>query len=124
MSKWTHITGAIHIDTFRELDKPQLKEHIEGELVKAPQITGSEENAETFVNVLGGYNTWSYDVELDMDMEYQTDVVITLNGDLRDRETIETLAEAKAFLEFLRKNFYIVNYSITIEDDGGYRIQL
>lgn len=121
MSKWTHITGAIHIDTFRELNKPELQEHIEGVLAKAPQITGSEGNAEFFVNVLGGYNTYIFDPDLNEDTGYQTDVVITINGDLRDREVVETLAETKAFLHYLKQNFTILNDAIAIENDGGYK---
>lgn len=124
MSQWTHITGAIYIDTFRELSKPELQEHIEGVLAKAPQITGSEGNAEFFVNVLGGYNTYIFDPDLNEDVGYQTDVVITVVGDLRDRDRFETIAETKAFIEYFRKNLHIMMYSFAIEDDSGYKVQL
>ena len=120
MSKWTHIVGAIYLDTFRELDRNDLKEHIEGLVVKAPQITGSEENAMTFVNVLNGENTYVYNSVAG----FQTCVVITVVGDLRDRDRFETIAETKAFIEYFRKNLYIMMYSFAIEDDSGYKVQL
>lgn len=124
MSKWTHIVGAVYIDTFRELPREMLKEHIEGELVKAPQVTGLEENAQFFVNILNGYNTYINEPELNIEQGYQTDAVITIVGDLRDREMRETLVETKAFLEYLRKTFHIMFYSITIEDDNGYETKV
>lgn len=124
MSKWTHITGAMYVDTFRELDRAELQAHVEGILEKAPRITGSEANVQFFVNVLGGYSTCIFDPDINEDILYQTDVVITIVGDLRDRDKLETLAETKAFIEYFRKNLHIQMYSIAIEDDNGYKIQL
>ena len=114
MSKWTHIVGAIYLDTFRELDRNDLKEHIEGLVAKAPQITGSEENAMTFVNV-DDYNSVA---------GFQTCVVVTVVGDLRDRDRFETIAETKAFIEYFKKNLHIMMSSFAIEDDSGYKVQL
>lgn len=121
MSKWTHIAGTIYIDTFREMPNKDLKEHIEGIITKAPQITGSEENAQIFVNILNGYNTYISEPELGIDQGYQTNAVITIVGDLRDREVTETLAETKAFLHSLKQSFNILIDAIAIEDDGGYK---
>lgn len=124
MSKWTHIVGAIYLDTFRELDRNDLKEHIEGIVAKAPQITGSEENAMTFVNVLNGENTYVYADDYNSIAGFQTCVVITVVGDLRDRDRFETIAETKAFIEYFRKNLHIMMSSFAIEDDSGYKVQL
>lgn len=124
MSKWTHITGAMYLDTFREMDRDKLKEHIEGVVAQAPQITGSEENAQIFVNVLNGENTYIYADDYNSVAGFQTCVVITVVGDLRDRDRFETIAETKAFIEYFRKNLHIMMYSFAIEDDSGYKVQL
>lgn len=126
MSKWSHIVGTVYIDTFRELDRKDLQEHIEGIIASAPQVTGSEENAQVFVNVLNGYNTVISEPEVGIEEEYQTNAVITIVGDLRDRDRFETVAEARTFLEYLKKSSYthILMYSIAVEDDSGYKIQL
>lgn len=97
MSMWTHIVASIDVDTFKESDT--IKEDVEKMLEKAPKITGSEGPADVFVNVLSGYNISSY--EDDKHKEYQTRVVITVIGDLRDREKPQTEKEWNEFKDFI-----------------------
>ena len=124
MSWWTYIIGSIHVDTLEE--RHDMKEYVEGLLEKAPPITGSEGDADVFVNVLsghsdtimcdclrcpffGGYN--SDDDEIcrkpkfahcpEPETEYQSRVVITVVGDLRDRYKPQTKAEWRAFRKFV-----------------------
>ena len=61
MSNWVHISGAILCnakqnkqETNQEL-RTRLKKLITN---KAPKIKGSEGNADVFINVCMGYNTW------------------------------------------------------------------
>ncbi len=128
MSMWTHIVASIDVDTYKEVNDPKL--YVENLLKDAPRITGSEEDAEVFVNVLGGYNIFtnadcancdycggrrdnergSFYCMAPEDNEfrcltgkYQSRVVITVIGDLRDRLIPETQKEWKAFKKYVRK---------------------
>lgn len=137
MSVWTHIVGSIDVDTFIEDDR--VKEIVEEKLKVAPKITGSEKDAEIFVNVLGGHNvstscdcgrcdygnTVTYPDEGGCTCKapedfkcpsgvYQRRVVITILGDLRDKWDDETEKEYKAFYDFVDKEFMIRNSSINI----------
>lgn len=135
MSNWTHISAVIDIDTFTEMSKNNLKKLMEKELEAYPKITGSEGNAEIFVNVLAGHNVY---VSKDCDHcckneggscnnndksfkcpngKYQTRVVITIIGDLRDRLKQQTEEEYNAIIELLNKSYMIRNSSCNIVGD-------
>ena len=128
MSAWTHIIAAIDIDTYIE-DK-NIKSVVEELLKESPKITGSEGNANVFVNVLSGYNHSTncdcknceylktiqktkdgficdspdgYDCP---EGKYQTRVVITVIGDLRDRHKSTTHKEWNKFNNFVAKKIY------------------
>lgn len=139
MSFWTHIVAAIDVDTYiKDVD---LKTRVETLLKDAPKITGSEKNADVFVNVLSGHNWWTSgdcnicefgDTVIHLEDgcqqcdspadyrcpsgEYQTRIVITVIGDLRDRMRDQTKTEWFDFKKFISKNingngFTIRNYS-------------
>lgn len=124
MSWWTYIVATIDIDTWKE--RHDIKEYVEKLLKDAPPITGSERNADVFVNVrkghnvsiapdcplcpfFGGYNAGGYEICrkptvakcIDPISEYQTRVVITVAGDLRDRHKPQTQAEWRAFKKYV-----------------------
>lgn len=125
MSMWTHIVAVIDADTF--VDSKHIKKEVQKMLKDAPKITGSEGNADVFVNVLSGYNHYiSADCEACCfgptirylndgfscdapdttkcpEGKYQTRVVITVIGDLRDRMREQTKAEWLQFKEFVNK---------------------
>ena len=125
MSHWTHIVAAIDIDTYHQ-DK-NIKGYVENILVNAPKITGSERNADVFVNALSGYNCFTscdcnsceykdtvkhypdgyecaaHDGFRCPSGKYQTRVVITIIGDLRDREHWKTREEWHTFKEYVRE---------------------
>ena len=109
MSQWTHVVGSLYIETYKEEDN--TKKFVENILKNAPKITGSEKDADIFVNPLSGHNTWtSCDCErciykdtivhfneggFQCDAEntfecpegdYQTCVVITIVGDLEKQQ--------------------------------------
>ena len=139
MSAWTHITATFDVDTFEEKDN--LKEHVENQLKDAPRITGSEGNAQIFVNVLEGHNVfkgcdchrcgYGNTVKRDEDKnlvcdadenfecpdgEYQTRVLISIIGDLRDRGIERTKREYKEFEKYISKTlgYWIRNKSVKI----------
>lgn len=130
MSHWTHIIAAIDIDTYHE-DK-DIKSYVENILANAPKITGSEGPADVFVNVKSGHNHWTghdcnvcqfkdtivhfpkeegggHECYAPADFKcptgkYQTRVVITVLGDLRDRERWRTRDEWAAFKDYVKAN--------------------
>ncbi len=142
MSQWTSIIAAIYIDTFREMNKYDLKNYCYDILNSAPKITGSECNAQIFVNVLDGYNSYvgrdckkcaykdtiihleegGFTCEADEDYlcqegEYQTRVVITIIGNLRDRCIERTKKEYNKFFKYVENKFGdIRNSTLSIED--------
>jgi hypothetical protein len=135
MSAWTQIVAALDVDTF--IHSNNLKDDIEVILKDAPKITGSEGNADVFVNVLSGYNVFTgcdcdrcehgdtvkelddgrFNCDADDDYEcpygrYQTRVAITVIGSLRDRYEEETKKEYEEFVRFVDDKFWIRNQSM------------
>lgn len=89
-------------------------------LEKAPKITGSEGDLDIFVNPLSGYNVSSYKTDKNGDwLHYQTCVVITMVGDLRDTEIKYKKPEILEFLKYIEKflEFNIFYHSISIYED-------
>lgn len=142
MSCWTHITACLSVETEMLRKKPELKREIQKIIRQGPKITGSERNADIFVNIPSGYNWFiSHDCEhckyketlrtitidgkkgqecdgpenYDCSSEYQSDVVISIQGDLRDREFKDTKEEFENFLKYLQERFHIRNYTYKIE---------
>lgn len=97
MSMWTHIVASLDVETY--IESNTIKEDVEKMLKKAPKITGSEGPADIFVNVLSGHNVSCWDG--DDRREYQTRVVITVIGDLRDRMKAQTEDEWSKFKNFI-----------------------
>ena len=100
MSHWTHIIASIDVDTYHN-DK-DIKGYVENILANAPKITGSEGPADVFVNVKSGWNHSTWDEEANERERYQTRVVITVLGDLRDRERWRTRDEWYAFRDYVK----------------------
>ena len=145
MSMWTHITACMSVETGIIAKKPELKKQVKEYLDKAPKITGSEGPADVFVNIQGGYSFYtSRDcdrckykdsiIELkdedgndymmcsapdkhDCSAEYQTRVVISVQGDLRDRVKEETEKEFEEFKKYVEKLGYIRDYAVNIEGE-------
>lgn len=136
MSCWTHIVSTIDVDT--HIADENIKEKVEKILENAPKITGSESDADIFVNKLNGHNIFTsadcqrckykdtiidgddgFSCESEEDYtcpsgEYQTRVVITIMGDLRDRTKETTLREYKEFVKFIKQNWSIRNKTVKI----------
>lgn len=146
MSCWTHITACLSVETGIIEKRSELKRRIQRFLKYAPKITGSEGPADVFVNVQSGHNFFiSHDCEhcrykdslrdvvengekfkkcdapvgYECSNEYQTCVVISMQGDLRDKDGESTKQEFIEFKKYIEKEFSIRDYSINIEDEYG-----
>ena len=145
MSMWTHITACMSVETGIVAKKPELRRRVKEFLKSAPEITGSEGPADVFVNIQGGYNFYTNRdcdrckykdsiIELkdedgndymmcsapdkhDCSAEYQTRVVISVQGDLRDRVKEETEKEFEEFKKYVEKLGYIRDYAVNIEGE-------
>ena len=138
MSYWTHIAACIYLDT--DIRDVKIKEVMEQILRDAPQITGSEGNADIFVNPLSGHNMYiscdcghcpfghtrkkvkngftcqapkEYECK---EAEFQTSVALTIIGNLRDRFKDQTKEEYSALLKWLKARFRVEMRSCTITD--------
>lgn len=136
MSMWTHVVGAIHIDTYLSLDREVLQKTLENIIRDAPAISGSEGNCQIEVAIAEGSDLFvssdcrrcQYEDLVNGDCnppedficpegEYQTRAIITLCGDLRDRRIDFTAEEVNSFVDYIDEKFTIRNMSIKIEDE-------
>lgn len=123
----------MHVDTYTQVD--DIQKYVEEALKDAPEITGSEGPASVFVNVEPGWNVSTGcdcgrcqykdaikycddgpECNAPEDFKcpsgkYQTRVIITVQGDLRDRMRHQTKKEWNAFHRFVAKK---LDYGIRI----------
>ena len=117
MSRWTHITSCISVDTCEE-NKKNVKKSIIDYINKAPKITGSEGDAEVYVTLQRGYNISSWKQNKNGDfLHYQSCIIISIQGDLRDKDGETTKKEFIEFLDYIKKMYLVRDYSINIEDE-------
>lgn len=133
MSNWTHITACIYLETC--IQSKDIEQVVREILQKAPKITGSEGDADVFVNALSGYNLLTcvgcglcpfeqsrrktkeglsicnapeeYQCKAGEPISYQQSVAITIIGDLRDRVKSQTKIEYDDFIKWLKQRFSI-----------------
>ena len=117
MSRWTHITSCMSVDTCIE-NKKRIKKSIIDYINNAPKITGSESDAEVYVTLQRGYNisSWKQD-KADNFIQYQSCIIISIQGDLRDKDGETTKEEFINFLNYIKAKYIVRDYSINIEDE-------
>ena len=117
MSRWTHITSCMSVDTCIE-NKKRIKKSIIDYINNAPKITGSERDAEVYVTLQRGYNisSWKQDKK-DNFIQYQSCIIISIQGDLRDKDGETTKEEFINFLNYIKAKYIVRDYSINIEDE-------
>lgn len=119
MSRWTHLAGALIVETFEEIPVESANAYFTNKLEKAPKITGSERDADLFLNVVPGYNscTWNED---GAKVTFQSKIIITLAGSLRDKDQGKTLEELTEFANYIANDlgWMIEENAFTIDDEG------
>ena len=117
MSRWTHITACLSVDTFEE-NRKSIKKSIVDYIDKAPKITGSEADADIYLNLQRRYNisSWKQNKHGDF-MTYQSCIVISIQGDLRDKDGETTKKEFVKFLNYIKDKYIVRDYSVNIEDE-------
>lgn len=115
MSRWTHISSVIKVDIMKATK--HIKSYISKGLEGAPKITGSERDADVFFNVLSGFNESHWD--RGKHTQYQTMAVITIVGDLRDKNREDTVKELHDFKKYITGTlgWFIDDYVAIIHDE-------
>lgn len=115
MSLWTHVTGAIYVNMYSQSNKQTLN-YARHMLANAPKVTVSEGDMQTYVNILNGYNYVEF--ENDTKRKWQTGVIISLVGDLRDRTIDQTKQELEIFLDYIKDNqCFMRSLSVSLTDN-------
>ena len=114
MSQWSEIAATISIDTKKEFKittqgKKEMLKYVNSFIKKAPKITGSEMDADVFVNIKSDFNI------IDVDgTELTTQAVITVYGLLRDRDIYRTNEEWVQFITYLQSMVDVGFISVNI----------
>ena len=124
MSKWTYVIGTVKVDTFSSSSAEAM--FIAQTVVNhLPKITGSERDVEYYFNLIKGPNTSSTfdDFGCHTNLyknfyEYQSEVLVTFQGSLRDREFEETLKEVTKTVNRLSKRLWVNECSILVYGNG------
>lgn len=108
MSKWTYIKAMIIAECFNleNKNRRQTIGFLNETIKKYPSITGSESNANLFINV---------DNNFDNDSDTHS-FLITIMGSLRDRSIKTTLKEYNALLRHINNDFLVVDHMYKIDD--------
>jgi len=139
MSHWTHIIGTIRVSPMGRT-QPEKRYILDTVLSHLPLVTGSERDMEIHINVGGGASSSSSCDEFDMctdkgtnmwdgtkkgrdgwfDME--EDYLLTLVGNLRDREFEETYREFQKWIIRLAKRVVVDEICVKIWAEYGQQI--
>ena len=113
MSSWTHVNFVAEVSTSMEPSRQGLKDQVEAILDYLPRVTGSEGDAEIYVNIpqapsatVGQRRYWGT-------------AYITMMGHLRDNTKIQTEQEIKCFVSALKRHYSTVrNITYKVYRDG------
>lgn len=130
MSIWTHINGIIEVDVFGSAQY-EIEYNLKKVLEHLPVVTGSEENMHIVsVKKPGHCNTSSSTDEFGKRsnlarngkgglFSYQSQYILILSGDLRDRTFGRTYRELIKYLVRLGKRLMIDRMLINLEEEYG-----
>ena len=133
MSYWTHIRGTINVEPFGR-SQPEKRYILDSVLEHLPIVSGSEGCMSTYVVLPNGHNSSCSCDEfgdrtnnlVDMYGEksrrhgwhrVQSEYIIVVNADLRDRLFHETMAEFTKWLVRLSKRVLVNDICVNIRDD-------
>lgn len=126
MSMWTYVSGVVKVDTFARSDAEAI--YLAQTVVNhLPLISGSEGPVRYYLNLLRGACCSSNCDEFNRRsnlcddsyyglFESQTDVLITLDGGLRDRTFEETLRETTRTLSRLSTRLGVKECLVSVTD--------
>ena len=128
MSHWTNIIGSIIVSPMGDT-QAQMRYILDTVLAHLPLVTGSEKNMFTHVIERSGTNEWvSHDEFAQYSQQaqeryshdgirMQSEYIIVVEGDLRDRRRKETIREFINWLCRLAKRIHVEAVSVMITAD-------
>lgn len=129
MSKWAYITGIVRADTLARTSAEAV--YIGQTTVShLPRVRGSEGDANLHVLLEDGHNCSSNVDEYDQFsnlyngsyfkcFEHQTNILVTISGQLRDKTFDEALREAVKMLCRMAKYIWISECAVQVQDHYG-----
>lgn len=124
---WTHIRGYIDVDIFEADTTSQARYILETVLSHLPKVTGSENDMQYYVIPKNGYSGDSSTDEFGqfsnlveghcLDFNMQSEYIIAVEGDLRDRYFDETLKEFMKRICRFAKRIAVCNVVVHIYRD-------
>lgn len=114
MSRWTNILACIHINTY--VKSYNIEKYVKNILKDAPIIDGGEYDAEYFVNKDNGMSgIISYG---DYKNVYQSNVTITIQGDLRYKKGSDTKKQYLQFINFILEQGWEISEHLCMISDN------
>lgn len=125
MSSWTYVRGMISVDPVGETTAEKVFV-VQTVLDHLPTVTGSEKNLFVYVTPSMYYGLSCRE---DSGYGYRSRRVaphflITVEGDLRDREFNQTKAEVMRWICRLGKRLFITDICLTVRDQCGRKVVL
>lgn len=129
MSRWVHITGIVRGDTFAQTSAEAM--YIGQTTINhLPRVHGSEGDAKLHVRLEDGYNCWSSHDEYNQPSNLYTDntsewfacqsnVLITISGQLRDATFDEALRETVDMLCRMARSISVNNCVVMVQERFG-----
>lgn len=134
MSWWTHIKGVVEVEVPGRT-QAEIRYVLESVLDHLPRVTGSEGDMNVYISQRAGYNRSSSLDEFGLKtnnlkddygfktrnrgwLETQSMYMLTVDGDLRDREFEETKREFMKWLCRLAKRLNVCSVVVKIRDYG------
>ena len=139
MSHWTHVIGTLRVSPMGRT-QPEKRYILETVLAHLPLVTGSEEDMKIHINVGGGASSSSSCDEFQMCtdkgismwdgtrkgrsgwFDTEEDYLLTVVGNLRDREFDETYKEFQKWLTRLAKRVIVDEICVKIYAEYGKEI--
>ena len=132
MSWWTYVKGVIEVDVPGRT-QAEIRYVLESVLDHLPRVTGSEDDMNVYISQRAGHNCSSSLDEFGLKtnnlkdyygfktrkhgfLETQSMYMLTIDGDLRDREFEETKREFMKWICRLAKRLHIYSVVVKIND--------
>lgn len=129
MSVWSYVSGVIEVDTFADSDAEAmfLAQTVIDHL---PKIDGSEHCAKFYLNKIQGYETSSNVDEFRQRsnlrrgghylglFKWQTRILITINGSLRDADFEHALKDTTRMLARLSSRLSVMSCLVSVLSEG------
>lgn len=131
MSYWTHIHGVITVSPMGRT-QPEKRYVLDTILAHLPRVTGSEGDMQIYVVPKNGHDMWCSHNEFmqsipGQDITLQSEYLLVLDADLRDRKFEETLRELSNWLNRLAKRVFVDDVLIKLsgygKTDTGYKLK-